>query len=45
MLSKSLIQFSVGGWSCVPSRIFTLGETMVEVMKIVHLPVKETPGP
>ena len=34
MLSKSLIQFSVDGWSCVPSLLFTWGQTMVEVMKI-----------
>ena len=25
MLSKSLIQFSFDGWSCVPSLLFTLG--------------------
>ena len=35
MLSKSLIQFSVDGWSCVPSPLFTCGQTMVEVMKIM----------
>ena len=29
MLSKSLIQFSVDGWSCVPSLLFTWGPTMV----------------
>ena len=29
MLSKSLIQFSVYGWSCVPSLLFTWGQTMV----------------
>ena len=34
MLSKSLIQFSIDGWSCVPYHIFTWGQTMVEVMKI-----------
>ena len=28
MLSKSLIQFSVDGWSCVPSLLFTWGQTM-----------------
>ena len=28
-LSKYLIQFSVDGWSCVPSLLFTLGQTMV----------------
>ena len=27
MLSKSLIQFSVDGWSCVPSLLFTWGQT------------------
>ena len=27
MLSKSLIQFSVDGWSCVPSLLFTCGQT------------------
>ena len=32
MLSKSLIQFSVDGWDCVPSLLFTWGQTMVEVM-------------
>ena len=35
MLSKSSIQFSVDGWSCVPSLFFTWGQTMVEVMKIM----------
>ena len=34
-LSKSLIQFSVGGWGCVSSLLFTWGQTMVEVMKIM----------
>ena len=34
-LSKSLIQFSVEGWGCVPSLIFTWGQTMVEIMKIM----------
>ena len=33
MLSKVLIQFSVDGWSCVPSLLFTWAQTMVEVMK------------
>ena len=33
MLSKSLIQFSVDGQSCVPFLLFTWGQTMVEVMK------------
>ena len=35
MLSKSLIQFSVDGQGCVPSLLFTWGQTMVEVMKIM----------
>ena len=35
MLSKSLIQFSVDGWSCVPFLLFTWGQTVVEVMKIM----------
>ena len=35
MLIKSLIQFSVDGWSCFPSLLFTWGQTMVEVMKIM----------
>ena len=34
MLSKSLIQFSIDGWRCVPHQIFTWGQTMVEAMKI-----------
>ena len=34
MLSKSLIQFSVDGWSYVPSLLLTLGQTMVQVIKI-----------
>jgi len=32
MFSKSLIQFSVDGWSCVPSLLFTWDQTMVELM-------------
>ena len=39
-LSKSLIQFSVDGWSCVPSLQFTWGQTMVEVMKIMATSLK-----
>ena len=35
VLSKSLIQFSVDGWVCLPSLLFTWGQTMVEVMKIM----------
>ena len=34
-LSKSFVQFSVDGWSCVPSLLFTWDQTMVEVMKIM----------
>ena len=33
MLSKSLIQFSDDGWSCVHSLLFTWGQIMVEIMK------------
>ena len=36
MLSKSLIQFSIE-WSCVPSLLFTWGQTMLEVMKIITI--------
>ena len=32
-LNKSLIQFSVCGWSCVPSLLVALDQTMEEVMK------------
>ena len=31
MLRKSLIQFSVNGWGCVPSLLFTWGQTMVDL--------------
>ena len=34
-ISKSLIQFSLDRWSCVPSLLFTWGQTMVEIMKIM----------
>ena len=37
MLSKSLIQFSVDGWSCVPSLIFTWGSAII-------LPLWALPG-
>ena len=30
LLSKSLIQFSVGGWGCVSSLLFTWGQTIVQ---------------
>ena len=42
MLSKSLIQFSLDGWSCVPSLLFTWGQTMVEVMKITVTTLKRS---
>ena len=29
MLNKSLIQFSVDGWGCVPSLLFIWSQTMV----------------
>ena len=35
VLSQSLLQFSVDGWGCVLSLLFTWGQTMVEVMKIM----------
>ena len=35
ILSISLIQFSVVGWGCVPSLLFTWGQIMVEEMKIM----------
>ena len=40
MLSKSLIQFSVDGWVYVPSLLFTWGQTMVDVTKIMGPPSK-----
>ena len=36
MLNKSLIQFSVDGWGCVPSLLFTWGQTMVGIMKMME---------
>ena len=35
MLRKSVIQFSVDGQGCVLARLFTWGQTMVEVMKMM----------
>ena len=53
MLSKSLIQFSVDGWSCVPSLLFDLrpnygggNEDNVDLLQKVHAiphPVPPTP--
>ena len=42
MLNKSLIQFSADGWSCVPSLLFTWGQIMVEVMKIMVSSLKRS---
>ena len=42
MFNKSLIQFSVDGWGCVPSLLFTWGQTMVEVMKIMATSFKRS---
>ena len=42
MLNKSLIQFSVDGWGCVPSLLFTWGQTMVEEMKIMETSFKRS---
>ena len=40
MFSKSLIHFSVDGQGCIPSLLFTGGQTMVEVMKIMVISFK-----
>ena len=42
MFSKSLIQFSVDGLGYVPSLLFTWGQTMVEVMKIMATSFKRS---
>ena len=42
MLSKLLMQLSVYGWSCVPSLLFTRGQTMVEAMKIMVTSLKRS---
>ena len=42
VLSKSLIQFSVNGRGCVPSLVFDLGQTVVEVMKILATSFKRS---
>ena len=36
MLSKSLIQFSVDGWSCVPSLLFTWGQRLSDFTLTFH---------
>ena len=40
MLNKSLIQFSVNGWGCVPSLFLAWGQTMVGVMKVMMISFK-----
>ena len=42
MLSKSLIPFSVDGWSYVPSLLFTWAQTMVEAIKIMETSFKRS---
>ena len=42
MLSKSLIQFSVDQWGCVPLMLFDWDKTMMEVMKIMTVPLKRS---
>ena len=42
MLSKSLIQFSVYGWSYVPSLLFTWGQTIIQAMKIMVISFKRS---
>ena len=37
MLSKSLIQFSVDGWGCMPSLLFTWGQGVVEESEVTQL--------
>ena len=32
MLSNSLIQYSVDGWSCIPSLLFIWGQTMASLV-------------
>ena len=40
--SKSLIQFSVDGWGCVPSLLLDLKPNVVEVMKIMATSFKRS---
>ena len=42
MLSKPLIQFSADGWGPIPSLLFTWGQTMVEVMKMMATSFKRS---
>ena len=41
-LSTSFIQFSVDGWGCVPSLLFTWSHTVVEVMNIMETSFKRS---
>ena len=36
MLNKPLIQFSIDGWSCVPTLLFTWGQTIVETSLVAQ---------
>ena len=36
MLSKSIVQFSVDGWGCVPFLLFTWGQIIMAVIKIME---------
>ena len=42
MFSKSSVQFSVDGWSCVLSLLLTWDQTMVEVIKIMVTSLKRS---
>ena len=42
LVSKSLIQFSVDGRSCVPFLLFTWGQTLFEVMQIMVISFKRS---
>ena len=42
LVSKSLIQFSVDGRSCVPFLLFTWGQTLLEVMQIMVISFKRS---
>ena len=44
MFSKSLIQFSIGGWGCVPSLMLDLRPHYVEVMKIMATSFTRSPA-
>jgi len=43
--SKSLIQFSVDGWGCIPSLLLDLKPNVVEVMKIMVTSFKRSHAP